>query len=344
MAALFSSLSALVMGTVSAAKAVVTEIIPPAAALVANIMAIATTTASASVAWFICYLCAVAAAAVDVATDTLPYAVAVARTAACSAVQSSRLALQVLLSYLWSLSSAAVAGAARLATVMLPAAVALAESLVGAAWSLLAAAAAVVVHTLPYAVRASQPWLEMTSNLLRQLYGWSLAAAAQEPPDMAQAFKDVVESATRLSQSLRRLYGWLVATAAEKLETDAAYACAAAASEKLNPSDADASAVVSRMEAEASAMIQHGWRSWFLHDRGVAVCVLLALALLAVAFICGGVCALTLSSRLAGRQDHGDRRRSGFASSSASARGHNACSGCHNIRLNHPLRKHITID
>lgn len=210
-----------------------------------------------------------------------------------------------------------------------------------ARWSL---SSAVVVHTLPYAVRASQPWLEMTSNLLRQLYGWSLAAAAQEPPDMAQAFKDVVESATRLSQSLRRLYGWLVATAAEKLETDAAYACAAAASEKLNPSDADASAVVSRMEAEASAMIQHGWRSWFLHDRGVAVCVLLALALLAVAFICGGVCALTLSSRLAGRQDHGDRRRSGFASSSASARGHNACSGCHNIRLNHPLRKHITID
>lgn len=343
MAALFSSLSALVMGTVSAAKAVVTEIIPPAAALVANIMAIATTTASASVAWFIYYLCAVAAAAVDVATDTLPYAVAVARTAAWSAVQSSRLALQVLLSYLWSLSSAAVAGAARLATVMLPAAVALAESLVGAAWSLLAAAAAVVVHTQSYAVRASQPWLEMASNLLRQLYGWSLAAAAQEPPDMAQAFKDVVESATRLSQSLRRLYGWLVAaTAAEKLETDAAYACAAAASEKLNPSDA--SAVVSRMEAEASAVIQHGWRSWFLHDRGVAVCVLLALALLAVAFICGGVCALTLSSRLAGRQDHGDRRRSGFASSSASARGHNACSGCHNIRLNHPLRKHITID
>lgn len=190
----------------SAAKAVVTEIIPPAAALVANIMAIATTTASASVAWFIYYLCAVAAAAVDVATDTLPYAVAVARTAACSAVQSSRLALQVLLSYLWSLSSAAVAGAARLATAMLPAAVALAESLVGAAWSLLAAAAAVVVHRLSYAVRASQPWLEMTSNLLRQLYGWSLAAAAQEPPDMAQAFKDVVESATRLSQSLRRLY------------------------------------------------------------------------------------------------------------------------------------------
>jgi hypothetical protein len=298
------------------------------------------------VAWFIYYVCAVAAAAVDVATDTLPYAVAVARTAACSAVQSSRLALQVLLSYLWSLSSAAVAGAARLATVMLPAAVALAESLVGAAWSLLAAAAAVVVHTQSYAVRASQPWLEMTSNLLRQLYGWSLAAAAQEPPDMAQAFKDVVESATRLSQSLRRLYGWLVAaTAAEKLETDAAYACAAAASEKLNPSDADASAVVSRMEAEASAVIhQHGWRSWFLHDRGVAVCVLLALAFLAVAFICGGVCALTLSSRLAGRQDHGDRRRSGSHPHQRQRAGHNACSGCHNIRLNHPLRKHITID
>jgi hypothetical protein len=109
------------------------------------------------------------------------------------------------------------------------------------------------------------------------------------------------------------LVGDIVATAAKKLKTDAANACAAA-SEKLIPSDG-APAVVSPMDstpAQASAAeIMHEW-SWFLHDRGVAVYVyaLLALALLAVAFICGGVCALTLRSRLADQEDHGDRRRS----------------------------------
>lgn len=218
MAVLFSSLSALVKGTASAAKGAVTEIVPPAAALVGDIVA----TAWASVAWFIYYLWAVVAAAVAVAIDTtMPYAVPVAKTAAWSVVQASRLFVGValqLLSYLWSFSSAAVAGAARLATAMLPAAVTLVESVVGAAlasvawvlchlWSLLATAAVLAIHALSCAVaaaesaaRASQPWLELASSLVRELYGWLLAAAAHEPPDMAQAVKNAVESAVRAAQ------------------------------------------------------------------------------------------------------------------------------------------------
>lgn len=179
------------------------------------------------------------------------------------------------------------------------------------------------------AVRASQPWLELASKLLHSFYRWvvTTVATVERPPDVAQAVKNAASTVAQVSQpwldmvskQLRDLYGWLVAmaTAAEtKLKTDAANACVSA-SEKLIPSDAPP-AVVSPMgstPAQASAAeILHEWWSWFLHDRGVVVYVyvLLALALLAVAFICGGVCALTLRSRLAADQEGhgGDRRRS----------------------------------
>ncbi|KAJ1296709.1 hypothetical protein BS78_01G323000 [Paspalum vaginatum] len=389
MVALFSSLSAVVVGTVPAATAVVTEILPPCAALVGDIVA----AAWASVAWFIYFLRALLAAAVAAAIGNLPYAAAAAR----SAVQALRLFVVTAMSLLNSLARVAKG----VATVMFPAAWDSVAWILCRVWSSLATAADVAIDTLPQAAaaarnaaesasRGSRTWAEPASKLLHELYGWLITVTDEELPGAARAAKNAAgfvakasqpwlamvsrlsrglygwlaaidtapyaaaaESAARASQSwlepasnpLHELYRWLVtavetlpgaaraakaaawpvveasqpwvamrdlyrrlvAAVADKLKTDA---CAAAASEKLS---ADAAAVlvapIMDSTAEASAELLHWW-SWFLRDHGVELYVLLAVALVAVAFVSGGAFALTLRSRLQDDESRHDRRRS----------------------------------
>ncbi|KAL6647989.1 hypothetical protein ACP70R_012213 [Stipagrostis hirtigluma subsp. patula] len=288
MAALSTNLSALVMGMVRAVQAVVTEILPPAATLTGDVAYAAC--ASAATAW----------------------------SAAWSAVQASLLSLRMalkLLRRLWRLSSAVAAVSARAAkdaaTVMAPAAVTLADSVVRAAWAsvawFLAAAEAVAVDTLPRAVaavrdaaetaaRASRPWLELSLKLLHELHVWVITVAVERLPDAAQAAKSaawsVVESSQpwleKVSKLSRDLYERLSTTAAaEELPTDAACAMA---TEKLRSDAAAAEASVARLQGVQAA-------SWLVRDHGVALYALLALALLAIAFLCGAVCALVLCFR-----------------------------------------------
>uniref|UniRef100_A0A0E0KF11 Uncharacterized protein n=1 Tax=Oryza punctata TaxID=4537 RepID=A0A0E0KF11_ORYPU len=300
-----ANLSAVVAGAAHAAKTFAVEMLPAAVTREA---------VGASMAWLLRHLWAWLIAARGVAVENLPVAAAVAKGAAGSAVEASAPWLQMVAELLhglygWLLAAVAVAveslpGVAKnAAEYMLEASqpwLAAAAELLQGIYGWLIAAIAVAVENLPgvarstveYTVEASQPWLAMAAKLLQGLYGWLVAVSAVAVEMLPEAAKNAAGSVAEASQP------WL-AMASKLLQAHDLCGRLVTAGDKVveNLPEAAAGAAAAAMgggagsSADATPMPTGGWST---HGHGgVAVYALLAVALLAVAFLGGAVCALT---------------------------------------------------
>ncbi|KAF0921799.1 hypothetical protein E2562_020093 [Oryza meyeriana var. granulata] len=302
-----ANLSAVVTGAVHAAQAFAIEMLPSAVTREAM---------GASMAWLLRHLWSWLVAERGAAVENLPVAAAVARRAAGSAVEVSEPWLQMAAEflhglYVWLLAAIAVAVenlpdmAKNTVEYTVEASqpwLAVAAELLQGLYGWLLAAISVAVESLPgvakntveYTVEVSQPWLAVAANLLQSLYGWLVAVSAVAVEMLPDAAKNAAGSAAEASQpwlamaskllQAHELCGRLV-TAGDKVVENLPQASAGAAAAAMGGA-ADSSA-----EATITPMPMGGW---FFHGHGsVAVYALLAVALLAVAFLGGAVCALT---------------------------------------------------
>uniref|UniRef100_A0A0D9VV92 Uncharacterized protein n=1 Tax=Leersia perrieri TaxID=77586 RepID=A0A0D9VV92_9ORYZ len=194
-------------------------------------------------------------------------------------------------------------------------------------WSWLVAAKGAAVENLPVAavsaIEASEPWLQMATQFFHGLYVWLLAAVAFAVENLPGVAKNTVEASQpwleAAAKLMHGLYEWLVTASAVAVEIlpEVAKNAAGSAAEASQPWLAMASKLLQAHDlcgwlvtagenkpvpefataamgrgggAESSPTVVptptagHG---------GVAVYALLAVALLAVAFLGGAVCALT---------------------------------------------------
>uniref|UniRef100_A0A0D9Z8V9 Uncharacterized protein n=1 Tax=Oryza glumipatula TaxID=40148 RepID=A0A0D9Z8V9_9ORYZ len=257
-------------------------------------------------AWLLRHLWAWLVAARGAAVENLPVAAAVAKGAAGSAMEASAPWLHVAAEFLhglcgWMLAAVAVAveslpGVAKSTVEASQPWLAAAAELLQVTYGWLVAAIAVAVENLPgvakntveYTVEASQPWLAVAAKLLRGLYGWLVAVSAVAVEMLPDAAKNAAGSAAEASQPWLAMASKLLqahdlcerlVTAGDKAVENLPEAAAAAATTAAMGGGAHSS-------ADATPMPTHG-------HGGVAVYALLAVALLAVAFLGGAVCALT---------------------------------------------------
>lgn len=287
-----ANLSAVVAGAAHAAKAFAVEMLPAAVTREA---------VGASMAWLLRHLWAWLVAARGVAVENLPVAAAVAKGAAGSAMEASAPWLQVAAEFLhglygWMLAAVAVAveslpGVAKSTVEASQPWLAAAAELLQVIYGWLVAAIAVAVENLPgvakntveYTVEASQPWLAVAAKLLWGLYGWLVAVSAVAVEMLPDAAKNAAGSAAEASQP------WL-AMASKLLQAHDLCGRLVTAGDKVIENLPEAAAAAmgggAHCSADATPMPTHG-------HGGVAVYALLAIALLAVAFLGGAVCALT---------------------------------------------------
>lgn len=286
-----ANLSAVVAGAAHAAQAFAVEMLPAAVTREA---------VGASMAWLLRHLWAWLVAARGVAVENLPVAAAVAKGAAGSAMEASAPWLQMAAEFLhglygWMLAAVAVAveslpGVAKSTVEASQPWLGSAAELLQVIYGWLVAAIAVAVENLPgvakstveYTVEASQPWLAVAAKLLQGLYGWLVTVSAVAVEMLPDAAKNAAGSAAEASQP------WL-AMASKLLEAHDLCGRLVTAGDKVVENLPEAAAAMgggAHCLADATPVPTHG-------HGGVAVYALLAVTLLAVAFLGGAVCALT---------------------------------------------------